>query len=60
MLAVGGTLYAFLYALAFSALRELKCGPAPLPERFETFVMYALWVIFALGFLPRSPPHPLG
>jgi len=59
VLVVGGTLYAFIYALAFSALRELKGGPALLPERFETFAMYALWVIFALAFLPRSAAHPL-
>ncbi len=59
VLAVGGTLYVFIYALAFSAFRELKGGSALLPERFATFAMYALWVVFTLAFVPRTAAHPL-
>jgi methionine sulfoxide reductase heme-binding subunit len=55
--AVGGGLgYLLIYALAIAALRRLR-GREPLSPlgspRFEAVALYAIWLVFALAFVPR-------
>lgn len=55
VLIVGGGIFIGIYALAFSALAEVRGrGPILRSGRVESFLMYALWIIFALAFIPRA------
>jgi methionine sulfoxide reductase heme-binding subunit len=61
VLVVGGTLFVFIYALAFDALTELR-GRTPAILRSgwsQAFCLWALWVIFALAFVPPIAQKPM-
>jgi len=52
----GGSVYLMIYGLAIVAVMRLRDGRQIFlfrSPKFEAFAMYAIWLIFALAFVPR-------
>ena len=53
---LGGLVFVFIYVLALRALMRLSRNEealAPMPSKFEGAFLYAIWFVFAAGFVPR-------